>query len=443
MTVIHIFRWLVGWISALLYRINSVFNPGEPIYLRMRKTLSQRRNQQLILPLLEYLVSRYADNVGFWKGFWEVYKCDSSGPETQRIKRDIADSLTSSMQKHPIIPTITSLVSMTDCYRLFYFSDEVLSSVREVILKSGISLYGAVVTQGNTAEIETIARLRAILKLAGQDDDSLFVRIDVDTLIDAFKEHPILAENPEILNIIAEEGNRNHWHFHTGWLSECKVLKDGDEGFDFPANLYIPSITDLAYLPIDKMRMVSDCYNEDALIELVESGSMTCLCVRDLETWITSKELSKQQCIDLIRYLSIDNRYLLYYNVRPVIQGRWIPYNNSYMSPKEISEITPDLSSILGDSYYCVFLGIIAIPQPDPAPSSEHKQIDIKAVLARIHDWWKEVSEGKNAEYNSLAYPDGNGLIHLNEDDSNINRKSDWLKLFLLGSITCDGKIKT
>jgi len=398
--------------------------------------------KHLILPLLEHLVSQYADNVGFWKGFWEMFKFDNSGPETERIKRDIADSLTRSMKHLPIIPTISSMVSMTDCNKLFYFSEKILSSVREVIIKSSISLNGSVITPGNTAETETVTRLRDILKLSEQDDDSLFAKIDVDTLIDQFMEHPILAENPDILNIIAEERNRNHWHFHTGWLSKCKVLIDGDEGFDFPVNLYMPSIADLAYLPIDKMRMVSDCYNKDAIDELVESGLMTFLSVKDLETWITSKELSKQQCIDLIRYLSIDNRYSLYYDVRPVIQGRWIPYNNSYKSPKEISEITPDLSSILGDSYYCVFLGIIAIPQPDPAPSPEHKQIDIKAVLARIHDWWKEVSEGKNAEYNSLAYPDGNGLIYLNEDDSNINRKSDWLKLFLLGSLHAMGRSK-
>lgn len=398
--------------------------------------------KQLILPLLEYLVSLYADNVGFWKGFWDVFKCDSSGPETERIKREIADSLTSSMQQLPIIPTITSLVRITDCNQLFYFSDEVLSSVREVILKSGISLTGAVITPGNTADIETITRLRAILKLAGQDDDSLFVRIDVDTLVDEFKEHPILAENPEILNVITEERNRKHWQFQEGWLKECEVLIDGDQGSDFPDHLYMPSIADLAYLPIDKMRMVSDFYNEDAIDELVESGLMTCLIVKDLETWITSKELSKQQCIDLIRYLSIDNRYLQYYDVRLVIQGRWIPYNNSYKSPKEISEITADLSSILGDSYYCVFLGIIAIPHPDPAHPSELKQIDIKAVLARIHDWWKEVREGKNADYNRLVYPDGNGLMYLNEDDSSINRKSDWLKLFMLGSLHAMGRSK-
>ncbi len=398
--------------------------------------------KHLILPLVEYLESQYEDNVGFWRGFWEVFKYESSGPETECIKRDIAESLTSSMQQLPIIPTITSLVRITDCNQLFYFSDEVLSSVREVILKSGISLNGAVITPGNTADIETITRLRAILKLAGQDDDSLFVRIDVDTLVDEFKEHPILAENPEILNVITEERNRKHWQFQEGWLKECEVLIDGDQGSDFPDHLYMPSIADLAYLPIDKMRMVSDFYNEDAIDELVESGLMTCLSVKDLETWITSKELSKQQCIDLIRYLSIDNRYLQYYDVRLVIQGRWIPYNNSYKSPKEISEITADLSSILGDSYYCVFLGIIAIPHPDPAHPSELKQIDIKAVLARIHDWWKEVREGKNAEYNRLAYPDGNGLMYLNEDDSSINRKSDWLKLFMLGSLHAMGRSK-
>ena len=398
--------------------------------------------KQLIRPLLEYLVSRYADNVGFWKGFWEVFKCDSSGPETELIKRDIAESLTISMQKLPIIPTLSHLVSITDCNRLFYFSDEVTSSVRHVILNASISLNGAVIAPGNTAEIETITRLRAILKLSEQDDNSLFVKIDVDTLIDAFKEHPILAENPDILNVITEERNRKHWQFQEGWLKECEVLIDGDPGSDFPDHLYMPSIADLAYLPIDKMRMVSDFYNEDAIDELVESGLMTCLSVKDLETWITSKELSKQQCIDLIRYLSIDNRYLQYYDVRLVIQGRWIPYNNSYKSPKEISENTADLSSILGDSYYCVFLGIIAIPHPDPAHPSELKQIDIKAVLARIHDWWKEVRERKNAEYNRLAYPDGNGLMYLNEDDSSINRKSDWLKLFMLGSLHAMGRSK-
>lgn len=398
--------------------------------------------KHLIRPLLEYLVSSYADNLGFWKGFWEMFKFDNSGPETERIKRDIADSLTSSMKHLPIIPTISSMVSMTDCNKIFYFSEKILSSVREVIIKSSISLNGSVITPSNTAETETVTRLRDILKLSEQDDDSLFDMINIDTLIDKFKECPILAENPEILNVITEERNRKHWQFQEGWLKECEVLIDGDQGSDFPDHLYMPSIADLAYLPIDKMRMVSDCYNEDAIYELVESGLMTCLSVKDLETWITSKELSKQQCIDLIRYLSIDNRYLQYYDVRLVIQGRWIPYNNSYKSPKEISEITADLSIILGDSYYCVFLGIIAIPHPDPAPPSELKQIDIKAVLARIHDWWKEVREGKNAEYNRLAYPDGNGLMYLNEDDSSINRKSDWLKLFMLGSLHAMGRSK-
>ena len=398
--------------------------------------------KQLITPLLENLIGLFADNIGFWKGFWEVFKCDSSGPETERIKREIADSLTSSMKHLPIIPTISSMVSMTDCNKIFYFSEKILSSVREVIIKSSISLNGSVITPSNTAETETVTRLRDILKLSEQDDDSLFDMINIDTLIDKFKECPILAENPEILNVITEERNRKHWQFQEGWLKECEVLIDGDQGSDFPDHLYMPSIADLAYLPIDKMRMVSDCYNEDAIYELVESGLMTCLSVKDLETWITSKELSKQQCIDLIRYLSIDNRYLQYYDVRLVIQGRWIPYNNSYKSPKEISEITADLSIILGDSYYCVFLGIIAIPHPDPAPPSELKQIDIKAVLARIHDWWKEVREGKNAEYNRLAYPDGNGLMYLNEDDSSINRKSDWLKLFMLGSLHAMGRSK-
>ena len=277
--------------------------------------------KQLIRPLLEYLVSRYADNVGFWKGFWEVFKCDSSGPETECIKRDIAESLTSSMQKLPIIPTLSSLVSITGCNRLFYFSDEVLSSVREVIVKSRISLNGAVITPGNTAEIDTIIRLRAVLKLSEQDDDSLFVKIDVDNLIDEFNWHPILAENPEILNVISEERNRNHWHFHTGWLSKCRVLIDGDEGFDFPDHLYMPSLADLAYLPIEKIRMISSHYSEDA-IELLSNYELKAQPdVQELKGWISSKDLSLDQCKDLIRYLHIDNRYAKNFGIKEDIQG--------------------------------------------------------------------------------------------------------------------------
>lgn len=398
--------------------------------------------KQLILPLLEYLVSRYADNVGFWKGFWEVFKCDSSGPETQRIKRDIADSLTSSMQKHPIIPTITSLVSMTDCYRLFYFSDEVLSSVREVILKSGISLYGAVVTQGNTAEIETIARLRAILKLAGQDDDSLFVRIDVDTLIDAFKEHPILAENPEILNIIAEEGNRNHWHFHTGWLSDCEVLKDGDEGFDFPANLYIPTITDLAYLPINKMQMISSHYNEEAIELLSDNGLKTQPDESELIDWISSKDLSLKQCIDLIRYLHKGDRYTYYFGIKEVIQGEWIPYNRSFITPKTLSDQESCFKSLIADSFFCSWLGIYREPQQEQVFVYKSKQIDTEAVLSNISKWWGKECNRKIVEYNKIAYPDGLGLKNIGDQEMTVECKSDWLKLLLLGSLHTIGRAK-
>lgn len=398
--------------------------------------------KQLIQPLLEYLVRYYADNVGFWKGFWEVFKYDSSGPETERIKSDLADSLSSSMQKLPIIPTLSRLVSLIDCRRLFYFSDEVLSSVREVILKSGISLNGAVITPGNTAEIETITRLKAILKLAEQDNDSLFIKIDVDTLIDAFKGHPILAETPDILNIIADERNRNHWHFHTGWLSECKVLKDGDEGFDFPANLYIPSITYLAYLPINKMQMISSHYNEEAIELLSDNGLKTQPDESELIDWISSMELSLDQCVDLIRYLHIGNRYTDYFGIKEVIQGEWIPFDGRFITPKTLSDQESCFESLITDSVFCSWLGIYRELQQEQAFVYESKQIDTEAVLTKISNWWKKECNRKIVEYNKIAYPDGLGLKSIGDQEETAECKSDWLKLLLLGSLHTIGRAK-
>lgn len=395
---------------------------------------------QLILPLLEYLVSLYADSVGFWKDFWEIFKCDISGPETERIKRDIAESITSSMQKLPIIPTLSNLVSITDCNRLFYFSDEVLSSVREEIVKSSISLNGAVITPGNTAETETITRLRAILKLSEQDDDSLFVKIDVDTLIDQFMGHPILAENPDILNIIAEERNRNHWHFHTGWLSECKVLIDGDEGFDFPANLYMPSIADLAYLPIDKIQKISSHYSEEAIELLSDNRLKAQPDESELIDWISSKELSLDQCIDIIKYLHIENRYSEYFSIKEDIQGEWIPYNGSFVTPKSLNEQESCFESLIADSVFCSWLGIYREPQQELA--FVYKQIDTEAVLTKISNWWKKERNRKIIEYNKIAYHDGLGLMNIGDQEETVECKSDWLKLLLLGSLHTMGRAK-
>ena len=398
--------------------------------------------KQLILPLLEYLVSLYADNVGFWKGFWEVFKCDSSGPETECIKRDIAESLTSSMQKLPIIPTLSRLVSITDCNRLFYFSDEVLSSVREVILKSGISLNVAEITPGNTADIETITRLRAILKLAGQDDDSLFVRIDVDTLVDEFKEHPILAENPDILNVITEERNRKHWQFQEGWLKECEVLIDGDQGSDFPDHLYLQTIENLPYLPIAKIQMISCCYSEEAIELLLSSGLKTQPDESELIDWISSKDLSLEQCIDLIRYLHIANRYADYFCIKDDIQSEWIPYNGSFITPKSLSEQESYLDFLIADSVYCSWLGILREPQYDQEFVYESKQIDTEAVLSNISKWWGKECNMKIIEYNKIAYPDGLGLTNIGEQEESVECKSDWLKLLLLGSLHTMGRAK-
>lgn len=398
--------------------------------------------KQLILPLLEYLVSLYADNVGFWKGFWEVFKCDSSGPETERIKREIADSLTSSMQQLPIIPTITSLVRITDCNQLFYFSDEVLSSVREVILKSGISLNVAEITPGNTADIETITRLRAILKLAEQDNDSLFIKIDVDTLVDEFKEHPILAENPDILNVITEERNRKHWQFQEGWLKECEVLIDGDQGSDFPDHLYLQTIEDLPYLPIAKIQMISCCYSEEAIELLLSSGLKTQPDESELIDWISSKDLSLEQCIDLIRYLHIANRYADYFCIKDDIQSEWIPYNGSFITPKSLSEQESYLDFLIADSVYCSWLGILREPQYDQEFVYESKQIDTEAVLSNISKWWGKECNRKIIEYNKIAYPDGLGLTNIGEQEESVECKSDWLKLLLLGSLHTMGRAK-
>jgi len=397
---------------------------------------------QLILPLLEYLVSLYADSVGFWKDFWEIFKCDISGPETERIKRDIAESITSSMQKLPIIPTLSNLVSITDCNRLFYFSDEVLSSVREVIVKSSISLNGTVITPGNTAETETITRLRAILKLSEKDDDSLFVKIDVDTLIDQFMGHPILAENPDILNIIAEERNRNHWHFHTGWLSECKVLIDGDEGFDFPVNLYMPSIADLAYLPIDKIQKISSHYSEEAIELLSDNGLKAQPDESELIDWISTKELSLDQCIDIIKYLHIENRYSEYFSIKEDIQGEWIPYNGSFVTPKSLNEQESCFESLIADSVYCSWLGILREPQYESKQYEQEVVLDTEAVLIRISKWWAKESKSKITEYNKIAYSDGLGLKNIGNQMESDECKSDWLKLLLLGSLHAMGRAK-
>jgi len=398
--------------------------------------------KHLILPLIEYLESQYADNVGFWKGFWEVFKYESSGQETECIKRDIAESLTSSMQKLPIIPTLSSLVSITDCNRLFYFSDEVLSSVREVIVKSRISLNGAVITPGNTAEIDTITRLRAVLKLSEQDDDSLFVKIDVDTLVSEFKGHPILADNPEILNIIAEERNRTHWHLHTRWLSECEVLIDGDEESDLPASLYMQTIEDLPYLPIDKIRMISSCYSEEAIEFLVSCGLKTQPDESELIDWISSRDLSLEQCIDLIRYLYIANRYADYFSIKEDIQDEWIPYNGSFITPKSLSEQESYFDFLIADNVYCSWLGILREPHYEQEFVYESKQIDTEAVLIRISNWWGKECNRKINEYNKIAYPDGLGLTNIGEQEESVECKSDWLKLLLLGSLHTMGRAK-
>nr|MDK2851463.1 sacsin [Candidatus Cloacimonadota bacterium] len=398
--------------------------------------------KQLVLPLLKYLIIMYADNIGFWEGFWEVFKFENISPETERIKRDIAESLTSSMQKLPIIPTMTSLVSRTDCNKIFYFSDEILSSVREVILESSISLNGVVINSENTAKIETISRLKAILELSEQDYDLLFVEVDVKTLINEFKSQPILAKIPEILNVIVEDTNPTHWHFNTDWLSECRVLIDGDEGFDFPANLYMPSIVDLEYLPKDKIQKISSHYNEKAIELLSDSGLKAQPDESELIDWISSKKLLLDQCIDLIRYLSRDHRYADFIDIKEGIQSEWIPYNGSFITPKLLIEQDSCFESLIADSVYCSWLGILSEHQQEQVFVDESKQIDTEAVLTKISKWWAKESERKIPEYNNIVYADDHGLENIGDPKESDECKSDWLKLLLLGSLHAMGRAK-
>ena len=158
--------------------------------------------------------------------------------------------------------------------------------------------------------------------------------------------------------------------------------------------------------------------------------------------WISSKDLSLEQCIDLIRYLHIANRYADYFCIKDDIQSEWIPYNGSFITPKSLSEQESYLDFLIADSVYCSWLGILREPQYDQEFVYESKQIDTEAVLSNISKWWGKECNRKIIEYNKIAYPDGLGLTNIGDQEETVECKSDWLKLLLLGSLHTIGRAK-
>lgn len=400
--------------------------------------------KQLVLPFIKALKQLIAEDTAFWSGFWDVFKLEPGNSETSHIKKDLAESLIDAMKSLSIIPTLSGLACLRDQKNLFYFSDTILTSIRDSVMKAGIRIENKAITYDNTVDLDTVARIKAIFKQAGSEEDTseIFVKVDVDTLISEFTENPILAEHPEILNAIADQDSSDHWHFHSKWLSDCLISGKSVNDYELPCNLYTNDIPDIAYLPNSKLKSVSFSYTDCAIIELQNAGLKSCPDEDEIDEWITKRSLTYDECIDIMRYLHIDSRYASFINLRDAINTAWIPFNNGYISPKQVNESSSKLEFILADFVYCSWLGIYTAPQPETGSQYKYQPLDTPAVLSRIYTWWQRVKDEKVLEYNRIAYPDGSGLNISRDEGLETESKSEWMKLFMLGSLHAMGRTK-
>jgi hypothetical protein len=405
----------------------------------------------LMSNLIGVLLAECSSNTSkkLWLSFWDMWKFDYQNSETSFIVNELSHELFKQISISQIIPTYGSEVTLSNKSLCFYFDDEIPSLLRDNLFEIKLALANhpkTVITPNNTLLLEVIPKIRSLFKATGKDDyfEQYILKIDWKVLIEEFQQSTLLADTPIIINVIASSVSDDRWDTIVKWLKECKVAGYTQSGALVVANLntlYAPTIDDEQYLPSYKINKIAPDYNDDAIELFIKAGLKEEPLIDDISDWIGQRLLNLESCIDLIRYLSMNNRFYRYSDLQDHIQSKWVPYENAYLSAREAYEhkLIPD--SILGDITYRSWLGIettqIPIEQITPSP----QKLDTTAILNRIHEWWEKESKKYIPDYDRRTYPDG---LKIGQSKSSYNdsEKSEWLKLLMLGSLQTMGRSK-
>jgi len=377
----------------------------------------------------------------FFMRFWQIWDWNGYDAKCKFIIDRIAEELWRLIYTEKIIPTYEENIAVClEDNRCFYFVD-IPSPLREALLENGFSITSerksVQLSDTNVVPEGFVSNLRRLAEYTGnQIEDTLF-RLSWEEISLECETRPWLAEKPKLLNTLASCLTEDRMEGIGRWVAKCKVSginSEGQKGHWLPHEMYIGDIVDGELLPKRFLLFIDQAYDDVALKLLKKSGLKNAPFIEDISTWITKKQLNKEECLALLQYLAKDDRFRYYWDLKRLLQSPWIECNGYRVTPKEANEKGILQDNIVDNKPFAAWLGLDTINNEPIEPSKITH--DTEFILGKLADWWMKNSHEQLRRYNGRVYPNGQTpSLVFSDGIMTTSERREWMIMLILGSL--------
>lgn len=380
--------------------------------------------------------------------FWSLWRWDRGDSESGGLRTELAKSLADLAQTHRVVPTLdpgrpTSLGNGV----VFAFA-EVPDALRDAIVDEGLSL-GAnppvKVTAGNVVADGFAAAFRRACAHAGVSVPNSLLSVGWAEIAAACRTNHWLADHPRLVSVLGKALSEEQRRRAAAWIALCNVRADADGGrrvLALPGDLLVPEFPGRRLLPARLLKVLHGGYDDAAVGLLTAAGLRPCPQSEDISSWVRTSNLTRDECLGLLRYLGDDGRFHRHAELAPLFRSQWFAGGSKRLTTREAvaAGLIPD--DVISSDVFGTWLGLggTAGPQVHPPVAPP---IDPGRVLSRLHDWWNENGRREVRKYEARVYPGGRPPLLAGEFDTrNRAQRRSWLSLFLLGALHTMGRAR-
>lgn len=385
-----------------------------------------------------------------FRRFWCVWRWQGGDHETERLRRDLAETLATLPETDTVVPTFgrSSCISLNNA-PAFYFRG-VPEKVRTALLATGMPIEHAEGRQGvlapdNTVPDDFVNAYLQTCRYAEVAPAANLVPVDWKAIGTACRESVWLADHPDVLNAIAAALPERNWGEVLEWLRDCPIAGHDHHGRRMNAcasDLYAPDLDGMSHLPSRFLAVLADGYEALAEQLLKDAGLQTRPTAKSMSQWIADGQLTASECNGLLRYLLDKQRFMdrQYRQMDEVLRAPWFPSGRRRVTTADAEAAGLIAGDVLRDELFKAWLGLSTAPPPPPIPSRLNSQ-QATRWLNDLSEWWRVNGAEWTRRYEERTYPSGRPFdVKSDFQRSDRRDRRNWLSLFMLGAFHTMGR---
>ena len=157
-----------------------------------------------------------------------------------------------------------------------------------------------------------VSSLRRLAEYTDHPLDDYLFRLSWEQIAEECEMRPWFAEKPGLLNSLASSLSEERMDDASKWVLKCEVAGMdgiGNIGSWFPKELFHGNIIREEHLPKRLLQIIHKSYSYPAIALLTKAGLKVKPSEHDLSVWVVDGQLNTDECFNLLRYLTEQDRF--------------------------------------------------------------------------------------------------------------------------------------